>query len=439
VSPAPHASSLGRSRPSPGALVPALLVASTTLVAAHGASAQPSAPTAVTCEERIPPGAVRPTVEEKLDGEVAAGRAARLELTLSHGRGEQVLPGGFRIHPGTKLATELARAGFAFADPSGVARVEVSSELDGLGRRTRVSIPLVVLPRRSGDRSLILPSVPIEVARASGETMTLCTKMHLVTVRDPTTGTDEPELRPNPPPRPQREDWPLLRWITIGVGTGLVLGLFVGLWLRRLWQKPVEADAPVGDLPWIEALRALDALRSSPLLVEGRHGEHLDRTSDILRRYLGERYGFGGVGATGLDRTTDEMLALLRRVTPPVVGLAQVRALLERADLVKFAKLEIDRGACIDALDEAERIVRSTIPAATEPIAREGAPPAPPPAAPPSPPAEIVPAPGAPREAGGAREASDLGASDPSGEAGAPGPAQASVETRAEGATEVGP
>jgi hypothetical protein len=234
------------------------------------AAAQPSAPTVSTCEERIPEGAVRPTMNEKLDGELTAGHAARLELVLEHGRGEQVLPGGFRVHPGTKLATELARAGFGFADPSGSAVVELGTELDGLGRRTRVSIPFVLLPKRSGDRSLILPSVPIEVARASGETMTLCTKMHLVTARDPTTGTNAPELRPNPPARPQREDWPLLRWITIGVATGLLLGAIVGLWLRRLWQKPVELSAMPGEPPWVEALRALAALRESHALRRGQ-------------------------------------------------------------------------------------------------------------------------------------------------------------------------
>ncbi len=349
---------------------------------ASPAAAQPSAPTVSTCEEKIPEGAVRPTMNEKLDGELAAGHAARLELVVEHGRGEQVLPGGFRVHPGTKLANELSRAGFAFADPSGSAVVELSSELEGLGRRTRVSLPFVLLPKRSGDRSLILPSVPVEIARASGETMILCTKMHLVTVRDPTTGTSAPELRPNPPPRPQREDWPLLRWITMGVATGLLLGAVVGLWLRKLWQKPVELSALPGELPWLEALRELAALRQSPLLAERKTEEHLDRTSDVLRRYLGERYGFGGVGASGLDRTTDEMLALLRRVTPPVVGLARIRALLERADLVKFARLDVDPGACLEALDEAEMIVRSTIPAATPPTA-----PASPPAAELAPPA----------------------------------------------------
>jgi hypothetical protein len=105
----------------------------------------------------------------------------------------------------------------------------------------------------------------------------------------------------------------------------------------------------------------------SNLLAEGRTDEYFDRVSDCIRRYLGARYGFDG-----LETTTDEMRALLRRVRPPVPGLSEIGEFLSECDLVKFARVQPGEGDCIEALQHGERIVERTTPPAAR--AGEGAP-----------------------------------------------------------------
>ncbi len=86
--------------------------------------------------------------------------------------------------------------------------------------------------------------------------------------------------------------------------------------------------------------------------------------SDIIRRYLGARYGFDTLpeGYNGLETTTGEMLELLQRVRPPIAEMARIKEFLDECDLVKFARLSPDNAQCLEALARGEAIVRRTIP-----------------------------------------------------------------------------
>ena len=88
--------------------------------------------------------------------------------------------------------------------------------------------------------------------------------------------------------------------------------------------------------------------------------EHFDRVSDVVRRYLGDRYGFDG-----LESTTREMLGELRRTTPRIPVLDEIERFLRQADLVKFARLTPTEPECSTALNEAQLIVERTVPPAT--------------------------------------------------------------------------
>jgi hypothetical protein len=98
-------------------------------------------------------------------------------------------------------------------------------------------------------------------------------------------------------------------------------------------------------------------LRHAGLTREGRFAEHFDRVSDVVRRYLGDRYGFDG-----LESTTREMLGELRATTPRIVVLDEIERFLRQADLVKFARLTPTELECSTALAEAEQIVQLTVP-----------------------------------------------------------------------------
>jgi hypothetical protein len=85
--------------------------------------------------------------------------------------------------------------------------------------------------------------------------------------------------------------------------------------------------------------------------------------SFTIRRYLGARYGFDAFGGVnGLETTTGEMLALLKRVRPPIVELPRIKAFLDDCDLVKFARFEPTEQHCLESLERGELIVRKTIP-----------------------------------------------------------------------------
>ena len=310
------------------------------------------------CVEHVPAGASRPKVVEAFPTRGVSGYATTLEVTVEHGKGESVLPEGFKTRSGGDAAKALAAAGFVLPDADGGAGPTVETKAGATSATTTLRIPFVPLPKEPGRNAMMLPPVPVAIARASGELVTLCTKPHPIVVEDPIANDPDPKVRPNPEPRPQREEWVLARQLAIGAAVGAVLAVLAA-WLLRRWMKrpkPVPYVAP--KLPWIAALEELDEIRRSALLPEKRFGEHFDRVSDCVRRYLGARYGFDG-----LETTTDEMRSLLRRVRPPVPELATIGAFLADCDLVKFARVEPMQQDCLDALARGETIVRRTTPA----------------------------------------------------------------------------
>src|SRR5207253_2430388 len=71
--------------------------------AAAGGPAASSAPSVVdsknseSCVERIPSGKDRPHFTEKIAHRAVSGHALTLEVVVEHGKGETVLPTGFRL------------------------------------------------------------------------------------------------------------------------------------------------------------------------------------------------------------------------------------------------------------------------------------------------------------------------------------------------------
>jgi hypothetical protein len=179
-----------------------------------------------------------------------------------------------------------------------------------------------------------------------------------VLVEDPTSSTPDAKPHLNPAPRAQLEEWTLAKQLTIGAAIGaaiaaLLAGLFV-LWQRR--PRPVPPPPPPRP-PWEVAFEELFAVRYAGLAKEARFAEHYDRVSDAVRKYLGGRYGFDG-----LETTTREMTHILRHIEPPVIELAAILSFLDECDLVKFAKFTPSEEDCTRILDQAEHIVRITIP-----------------------------------------------------------------------------
>jgi hypothetical protein len=343
------------------------------------------------CVERLPQGKERPLLTESFPERGTSGYASTLEIVVEHGKGETVLPTGLELRSGGADETELKSAGFALPDPEGGAGPEIRVENRGERAVTTVRIGFVLLPPKPGRQRMLLPPVPIAIARASGEVATVCTRPHSIVVEDPIANTPNPSPRDNPEPRRQLEEWTWLKNATtigaIALVVGALVAWLIGMWLRR--PKPVPPPPPPRP-PWEVALEELFDIKNAGLIKSERYAEHFDRVSDAIRKYLGDRYGFDG-----LESTTREALVLLREMQPPIPVLDMIEASLRHADLVKFARLTPSEDECELSLVRAEQIVRSTIPAMPKPQAT-GAPPETLP--PPTPPASGGLEPEAPRE-----------------------------------------
>ncbi len=322
-----------------------------------GAPTDGGAKSWASCVENVPPGATRPRLSEVFPSRGFSGYAARLEITVTHGKGETVLPQGFRVQGESDAARALKEAGFIFPDPDGGVGPTITLVPSDTGAVTKLVIPFVALPKDPGRNALLLPPIPITVSRANNDVVTVCTRVHPILIEDPIANELDPQVKPNPPARPQREDWELARRLTIGLGIGVVVGALAAFLLLRWLRRPRYVPPPPPRLPWVVALEELDDLRRSSLLTEKRTSEYFDRVSDCVRKYLGARYGFDG-----LESTTDEMRALLKRVRPPVPELKKIVAFLADCDLVKFARVIPDEDDCVDARRKGEHIVRNTIP-----------------------------------------------------------------------------
>lgn len=356
----------------PSVLAAALVSAGAALSYAQGGgstaapSASPSADPAAkvwsSCSEYVPKGASRSKVEVSLPDRGISGYAVFLDVTVTHGRGETVMPDGFHIQRGSDAMQALRDAGWAIPEPDAGTgpQIERGIERDGEGSVTsKLSLPFVPLPKEPGRHELLLPPIPVAVGRANGQVMLLCTEPRTITIDDPIANEVDPEVKLNPPPRPQREEWVLARQAAIALAAALVLAAILA-WLMRRWMKRPKPTPPKPRvLPWIWAMQELTALRASGMLEREEYDALIDRVSELTRRYLGERYGFDGV-----ESTSEEIRRTLKRVYPPLDNTDDVDVFLTETDLIKFAKVVPQRRDCEDALARAEAIVVKTTPPA---------------------------------------------------------------------------
>jgi hypothetical protein len=313
------------------------------------------------CVESVPPGAARPVVKDTFPDRGTSGWASTLVIDVEHGKGETVLPRGIELQTSSDFAKELRGEGWVVPaqDGGAGARLSVGAPDAKTGRvTTRVELPLLALPPEPGRHVMLLPPLPVVVARASGEVGTVCTHPHRITVEDPIASVPDPQPKPNLAPLVQREEWKDLERVLAIAGAGALIGalafFLVRRWLRR--PKPVPAPPPPRP-PWEIALERLDEVRHAGLLETGRFAEYFDRVNDAVRWYLGARYGFDG-----LECTTDETVKQLEHASLAGVALPELVVFLQDCDLVKFANLTPTTDACTKAIEDGERIVRSTRP-----------------------------------------------------------------------------
>jgi hypothetical protein len=134
-------------------------------------------------------------------------------------------------------------------------------------------------------------------------------------------------------------------WI-VATGIAIVAMCFAGTWMYRRHRNSETADEIV-KLPAHEiAYRQIDVLLADALIEKGQIKDFYFRISDILRRYIENRFSLRAP-----ERTTEEFLFELRQSS--ILADSHKRLLkdfLSQCDLVKFAKF-------LPATDEAQKTV----------------------------------------------------------------------------------
>ena len=128
-------------------------------------------------------------------------------------------------------------------------------------------------------------------------------------------------------------------YVAYGVIALILLALLVWLlvWYIRRTLSRREAIVKPGPKipPHVVAIKALVELKNRKLWQNGKYKQYYTALTDILRVYIGGRWGIGA-----MEMTTDEIIAALSDVELPLESRSNLVSIMRTADMVKFAKAE---------------------------------------------------------------------------------------------------
>jgi hypothetical protein len=135
-------------------------------------------------------------------------------------------------------------------------------------------------------------------------------------------------------------------WWLVAALAALALGLGAWWWARRRRR----GDTKTGD-PFADATAAFARVEKLRLIEAGEPGRHAALMTDVLRRYLAERFD-----DVSLAQTSYELLNAVRSI--PTVSFDSLRMLLSAVDPVKFAAAPIGADRARAVGEEAKTLVR---------------------------------------------------------------------------------
>lgn len=147
-------------------------------------------------------------------------------------------------------------------------------------------------------------------------------------------------------------------WWPILLGAGLLLAPPAAWLLWRWWRRRRPAPAAPALSPQERFRRQLEDLAAAGLPARGRRRDHVARAAGAVREYLAAI-----APQAALDLTSEELLVALHARPVPGVPPAPLRAFLEGADLVKFARHDPSDAECQAALDYGRSLLDRTLPA----------------------------------------------------------------------------
>jgi hypothetical protein len=152
--------------------------------------------------------------------------------------------------------------------------------------------------------------------------------------------------------------WPL--WLLLCA----VVGAITAFVLRHRKARAAAAKPARPRLPaFEEAMERLHALEAENLIAKGERQPYYFRLSEIVRDFVGRRYGF-----ESLEMTTNELLLTLRQRATPGLDYDGLAQFLRESDFVKFARRDPSDGECKTALDVARTIILRARPPLEQPV-----------------------------------------------------------------------
>lgn len=155
-----------------------------------------------------------------------------------------------------------------------------------------------------------------------------------------------------PPTEVPIRSWRLVYALLSLIAVGLI-GWGIVKWIRRP-RPQVVVTKPLAPLN-VRTLEALDKLKAEDLPAHGHVKDFYFRLSEIVRGYLGERYGF-----EALECTSPELIVSLRKLRPPGLPEDKLLQFVSESDMVKYAKAEAPPESCAQALAFGYELVDKT-------------------------------------------------------------------------------
>ncbi len=145
------------------------------------------------------------------------------------------------------------------------------------------------------------------------------------------------------------------KWLLAGIIL-LAAGIVAVLILTKRIKVPFLPEKKV-EPPYDQAKRLLALLREERLWEKGRDKEYYSELTDILRRYIGRRYDINA-----LEMTSSQLLSHLAQMPELASELPNVKAVLDTADFVKFAKMQPKPEVNVKAYDATDEFIENTRP-----------------------------------------------------------------------------
>lgn len=153
--------------------------------------------------------------------------------------------------------------------------------------------------------------------------------------------------------------WEIFRWVLFAVGIAVLVWIIVFM-VRKIKRKEpiITLPKPAPLPPHAVALEELELLRRKELWQAGRIKEYHTELTEILRRYMQQRFNIDSFEMTS-DQTLDAFEECCRGKNESHELLRQV---FRMADMVKFAKAEPQGYEHDLAMKNAKSFVEATVP-----------------------------------------------------------------------------